>query len=271
MAEQMDIDLHGMQIWVTRNEPQSHSLCSLLEQAGAGVVAVPALAIEGPVDPAAARERLASALTRADLAVFVSRNAVDWTWRLLDEAPPLPASIGLLAVGPATAAELRQRGVANVQLPASGADSEALLALPLLAEPRVRGRRVVIVRGDGGRALLGDTLRARGAEVEYVEVYRRCPNPDMQARLPELWREQPPQGIVVSSPAGLQALIDMTDAVHREQLYDCPLVAIGRHLAEQAGRLGFRRCHRVSAAGGDRAVLETLAQLALHFSRRGRA
>lgn len=266
MAETTAADLQGLCVWVTRSERQARSLCALLEQAGANVVPVPVLTIIGPEDPRAAKRALAAALSQADLAVFVSRNAVDWAHRLLGETMSLRAIPGILAVGPATAAELQQQGITDVQIPAAGADSEALLSLPLLAEEQVRGRRVIIVRGEGGRALLGDTLRARGANVEYVEVYRRCPNPDTRARLPALWRELSPQAIVVSSPAGLEALIDMTDAGLRERLYGCPLLAIGHHLAGQAERLGFRHCRRVSAAGGDRAVVDAVAQLAIHYS-----
>lgn len=259
-------NLRGLRVWVTRSEPQARSLCELLEQAGANVIQAPVLTIMGPDDPMKAKQALTAALRQADLAVFTSRNAVDWTCRMLDETPILAAIPEILAVGPATAAELQQHGITGVRIPDAGTDSEALLALPDLAEETVHGRRLVIVRGEGGRPLLGDTLRTRGANVEYVELYRRCPHPDTQARLPALWREQPPQVIVVSSPAGLEALIAMTDAAIRQRLYDCPLLAIGDHLATQAARLGFRHCHRVSAAGGDRAVVDAAAQLAIHSS-----
>jgi uroporphyrinogen-III synthase len=271
MNESHGVDLRSLRVWVTRSEPQAQSLCALLEETGAKVVAVPTVAIRGPVDQSGAKVMLATALARADLAVFTSRNAVDWTWRLQGGAPSLRATARVLAVGPATAAELQDRGIDDVLVPDGGADSEALLALPLLTAEQVNGQRVLIVRGNGGRALLGDTLQARGAVVDYVEIYRRCVHADTRSRMPALWREQPPGAIVASSPAGLQALIDMTDNEFQDQLHDCPLLTIGDRLAGQAAELGFRHCYPVAATGGDAAVLEALVQLAANDSKRGPA
>ncbi len=64
-------------------------------------------------------------------------------------------------------------GFAEVIAPQDGFDSEAVIALPEFAADAVRGRKVLIFRGDGGRELLADTLRERGASVEYVTCYRR--------------------------------------------------------------------------------------------------
>ena len=66
---------------------------------------------------------------------------------------------------------LARHGIHDVISPPLRFDSEALLELPQLTD--VNGRRVIIFRGDGGRELLGETLAARGASVEYVSCYRR--------------------------------------------------------------------------------------------------
>ena len=73
-----------------------------------------------------------------------------------------------LAPGPGTAEALAALGIAGARIPATTFDSDGLLALPELAAPR--GKRIVIFRGEGGREQLGDTLRARGATVDYVDL-----------------------------------------------------------------------------------------------------
>ena len=110
------------------------------------------------------------------LAVFVSANAVA---HFLAEPgqPAWPPGTLAGSTGPGTTAALRQAGVpaACIREPAAGAerlDSEALWQQ--LRALDWRGARALIVRGEGGRDWLADTLRAAGAEVEFVTAYRRA-------------------------------------------------------------------------------------------------
>jgi len=105
-----------------------------------------------------------------DLVVFVSPSAVRIAAPAIQRPPRLAA-----AIGAGTRRELERAGFDNVISPKDGNDSEALLAAPELQA--MAGRRVLIVRGEGGRAFLGDALRARGAAVEYAECYRRAGPP----------------------------------------------------------------------------------------------
>jgi uroporphyrinogen-III synthase len=92
-------------------------------------------------------------------------------------------------IGEATAARLRDSGFARVISPATGFDSESLLACPELRE--VEGHRIVIFRGIGGREHLRATLEARGASVAYVECYRReRPDTDPASLLASLSRRE---------------------------------------------------------------------------------
>src|SRR5207237_459615 len=82
--------------------------------------------------------------------------------------------------------------------PQMGADSEAVLAAPELQQ--VAGKRVLIIRGDDGRPVLGESLTARGAKVEYAECYRRVrPNVDATPLL-AAWRRGEVHGVVALSP-----------------------------------------------------------------------
>ena len=88
------------------------------------------------------------------------------------------------------------------------------LATPELGD--VAGKRIAILRGDGGRALLGDTFVERGAKVEYVTCYRRLP-PKPPARP---WKAGELAAVTVSSSQGLENLFAVLDP---EMLRSTPL------------------------------------------------
>jgi len=118
----------------------------------------------------------------------------------------LPPKLKIATVGQGSAKALRESGVANVIAPAERFDSEGLLALPELQD--VAGWRVMIFRGDGGRELLGDTLRARGATVEYAACYQRSKPQHDASVLPD----SAPDAITVTSSEALGYLWQMLDA-----------------------------------------------------------
>jgi uroporphyrinogen-III synthase len=109
----------------------------------------PAIAILPPADDARSRAR--SALASYDAAVFVSANAAEYG------APGRgPRNVVAYATGPGTAGALHAVGVPEVAIPQTTYDSEGLLALPAL--DAVRGKRIAIFRGEGGRDHLADAL-----------------------------------------------------------------------------------------------------------------
>ncbi|MGS9164769.1 uroporphyrinogen-III synthase, partial [Salmonella enterica subsp. enterica serovar Infantis] len=60
----------------------------------------------------------------------------------------------------------------DIRYPLDRDISEALLQLPELQN--IAGNRALILRGNGGRELLGETLTALGAEVSFFECYQGC-------------------------------------------------------------------------------------------------
>ena len=100
---------------------------------------------------------------------------------------------------------MHEQGIDHVIVPTERFDSEGLLALPELQN--VAGMRVMIFRGDGGRELLGDTLKARGATVEYVTCYLRSKSDlDVGALLTAT-----PDALTVTSSEALSHLWEMLD------------------------------------------------------------
>jgi uroporphyrinogen-III synthase len=155
---------------LTRPRAQSLALIAPLEDAGARVLLCPSLDIV-PVEPEGESVVALAALPRAKFALFVSANAVLHGLATALRRGPWPENVSVAAVGEATAAALREAGIANVFAPSGRADSEALLALPQLQA--VQGAPIIVFRGVGGREHLKGVLEARGAKVAYVECYRR--------------------------------------------------------------------------------------------------
>jgi len=163
------MSLAGKRILVTRPRDLAGDLAARISAEGGEPILYPALEILEPADPAAARALLAR-VAEFDLVVFVSPTAVRRAGAL--RGAPWPAGLRAAAVGEGTRRALEAAGLRGILAPAGGADSEALLALAELQ--RVDGARMLIVRGEGGRELLGQTLAARGARVEHAECYRRA-------------------------------------------------------------------------------------------------
>lgn len=231
--------LAGKRIVVTRPREFAGGLAALIARAGGEAVMFPAIEIRDVEDPARARALL-DRLQEFDLAVFVSPSAVRKAFALAAGSRwPRVA-----AVGEGTRRELEQRGLRDVIAPAGQADSEALLALPELAQ--VAGAKVLILRGAGGRELLGETLAERGAKVETAECYRRV-------------RPQalPPEGrfdaICVSSG---EALTNLAALLGRQCLSVTPLFVSHPRVAAQARELGLRL--PVLAGPGDADMLAAL-------------
>jgi len=164
--------LTGLQVAVTRPARQNDALVQGLQQLGAAVTAVPLLAIE-PLQSAEALTRIDAQLQqlpRCHFAIFISQNAAEQALQALAARHMVwPTHVPALAVGSATASLLQAQGIAAISPPRM--DSEGLLALPILQN--VTGQRGIIFRGLGGRETLAQTLRKRGAMIDYCELYRR--------------------------------------------------------------------------------------------------
>ena len=157
-----DRPLQGLGVLVTRPPEQATELIALINENGGEALSFPVLHIQ-PRDPVAIAGETA-ALIPPDIAIFISRNAVAHGLRFAGSAVKA-------AVGPSTAAAIEQYGEHVDIQPADGYDSESLLAEPALED--VAGKTIRIIRGDGGRELLAETLRERGANVHYLAVYER--------------------------------------------------------------------------------------------------
>ncbi len=236
--------LAGRTVLVTRPKHQAAALTQAIRAAGGQAYEFPALDIERvPVE--ALSESLAK-VALADILIFISPNAAQFGVAAIQTAVSVPSGASIFAVGPGTARELGALGVSAVVTP-PGQDSEALLALSQLQQ--VAGKRVVIVRGVGGRPLLAETLAARGAEVHFLECYRRNrPQTDATALLSH-WQSGGIDAVTVTSAETLHNLAALLGAAGMPLLTHTPLFAPHEKIAEAARQFGILNV--VTTAGGD--------------------
>lgn len=226
--------LRDVGVLVTRPARQAAGLAAQLAALGATPIMFPATVILPPPDRTRL-DRIHASLDRFDIAIFVSANAVEFG----APAPQSwPAQLQTYAPGPGTAAALAAAGIHDVTIPAVSFDSEGLLALPELG--RVTGRQIAIFRGEGGRDLLGDTLRARGANVEYVDCYRRAAPRSGAEGLVEALRAGRVHALTLTGSEGLDNLWNLLDADTRRQLQRLPTFVPHPRIAEHARNLGFQ-------------------------------
>jgi len=256
MAEQ---PLTGLTIIVTRPRNQAGGLMQRLQRLGAHALGFPLLEI-APADDQAALVDFKQRVGSYRLLIFISPNAVRYGMAVLQR---IPQGVQVAAVGQGSAQALHALGVDKVIVPEERFDSEGLLALPMLQS--VAGWRIAILRGDNGRELLGDTLKARGAEVEYVTCYRRStPALDVSA-----WLAARPDVIVVTSGEALAHLWQGLGEAAASLAQSSVLCVAHPRIAETARRQGWRRV--VVTAAGDDGMCDGLVAWATQHSTASRA
>lgn len=245
MAEQLTVVL-------TRPEGENEGLAEKLRQASLKWIAsirVHPMVQLVPLDVTPAMRKVAQDLDQIDKLIFVSKSAVRYTLPLLDSFwPQWPVATEWYAVGQGTAGALAAFGV-QAAFPAR-AGSEGLLAL--LSLQQVAAARIMIVRGRGGRALLGEELERRGASVDYFETYER-----LAVKESDLKNLSTPAIIVVTSGEILETVRDnIADKIQSHRI-----VAASERIAEIARKMGVGQ---VLNAGGasDQALYDAIVKLA---------
>ena len=222
-----------MNVWITRTEPGATALSKAVEAAGFGVLKAPVLAIS-PLPCAAPQGQF-------DIALFLSahgaRLAASRIGRCFGQA---------FAVGRQTAAALSKAGVSTRT--ANVASSEGLLD----SLPDVRGLRILLVAGVGGRNLIAPALAERGAQVQRLTVYRRTP-------LAPTVNPKQIDAIVVSSGDGFRQAVRVWFASNGAP--DAPMLAPSGRVAALGAQLGASRVLRCEDAGAD-AVVAALRRMA---------
>ena len=252
--------LSGFGIAITRPVDQAKKLSALITAAGGTPVLYPLIEITALADYSEFNAMIQT-VHEYDWAIFISSNAVQNGMPRLVKVG-IPSKLQFAAIGPVTANELKSFGVNQVLTPSSHVqngdeskirfDSESLLALPEMQA--MQGKKVMIFRGIGGRDVLAETLKARGAAVTFAECYKRI-NPQTNCDLlAQLWADKKLHGIVITSSEAMRHLLDLANDA--EWLKNITLFVNHARIAELPLQMGLKVC--AADAPGDDAMLKII-------------
>lgn len=194
-------------------------LLKSLQRTGAGVMNFPMQTLRLFATPPAAQRSLVTDIHCYDNIIVTSKAAARQLVDYLDQYwPQTPVGLPLMALGSGTAEALRPLSQ-RIMLPQAGHSSEHLLALATLQS--VTHRRILLVKGAGGRTTLAETLGARGAKVDTLLCYERKTVEHSANDLEQLARFDPTH-VVALSLETLQALLALKQPKLTQALFFVP-------------------------------------------------
>ena len=254
--------LDGIGVLVTRPAGRGAVLAARIEQHGGRAIPFPVIEIAPPAKSDALLECL-NKLPAVDLVIFVSVHAVHNVAALLKmHRLQIPAGTRVAAVGPETAAQCEGASIKVDFVPRERIDSEGLLEA--LGGFEVAGKTVLIFRGQSGREVIKRGLEARGADVRYVESYRRkvADLPPTQVKsLLARWRKNEIHLVVATSVSVVDALTKLIGPRNRELLETTPVFTYSRRVADYCREIGFTEI-RVAEKPDDAAMVDAIVKWA---------
>ena len=223
-------------VLITRPGERAAPLREAFEALGADVQAIEAMRLEALPETPAIRQAWLD-FDAYQRVVVVSPFAAECLAAGLDKYwPQLPLGAHFYAVGAGTARVLHDRLGVRVHMPPAdhGDTSEALLRLASLQ--RLDEQRVLLVAGEGGRALLAESLEYRGARLTRVAIYRRTLVSPTGMALVHLM-DGNFSALVVTSGELLEHLAGWCSKAALNQ----PLIVSSQRLATLAQTLGYLR------------------------------
>ena len=252
--------LQGQVILNTRPLHQQRELTRMLQDDGASVLAFPVIEIE-PLRDVRRQQQLARSIGGYDILLFVSRNAVDGAFAFIDSSQLVPPTVfGVIGSATCNALAAALAGsrfdIEDCLLAGEPYNSEALLQSQALQ--RVNGKRILILRGQHGRNLLGDELARRGAVVDYAEVYRRVLPAREPAAFNRLVAASFPSLVILTSGEGMHNLMKLVDAEAQRALRQTPWLLISERMRESALKLGHNASVLVARNASDSGIRQTI-------------
>ena len=260
----MTCHLQGQVILNTRPIHQQADLTQMLQRDGAQLLSFPAIEIES-VAIGAAQQKLAQSIGDYDILLFVSRNSVEGAFRFIDSRQ-LQSDTRFGVIGSATRAALATAlgdvrfSLDDCLLAGEPYSSETLLQSAALQQ--VEGKRILILRGQQGRTVLGDELIQRGASVEYAEVYRRAIPKRSNDVFDRLAAPAFPTLVILTSNEGMHNLVKLVNKTAAQALFRVPWLLISERMRESAQKLGHNATVLIAHNASDTGIRQTICEWA---------
>jgi len=251
-------DLKQYSVLVTRPAHQAGQLCGLIEQQGWCAIRFPTLEITALENKKISQQL--RTLKQWHWLIFVSSNAVNFALKANNGKIDSFNHCSIAAVGKATAKTLRSTGLSVDLVPENDFNTEGLLATKEMNQ--IAGQNCLIIRGKGGRETLADSLRERGAKVDYMELYRRA----IPVADDSIVREKLQQGclraITITSGDALKNLMAIISTELHDKLRAVPLIVISNRIKALAKEIGFNTIV-VTDGPGDTAIIKTVVMMSV--------
>ncbi len=246
-------------VLVTRPKHQAETLCSLIEQQGWNAVRFPTLEIK-LLNNTIIQQKF-DTLEQWNWLIFISANAVNFAIKANNGKIDKFKGLSIAAVGKSTKKALNRVGLSVDLLPETDFNSEGLLKTDQMNH--VKGHACLIVRGTGGREILANTLRKRGAKVEYMEVYQRVMPVCSNSTICEMLKQGTLDAITMTSGDALNNLLVMIGNELRAKLKAVPLIVISKRIKALAEQQKFKHIAVVDSPE-ETAIIETVMMSLSH-------
>lgn len=243
---------------ITRPAHQAGNLAEGIKNAGGKAFLFPTLDICTAKLTAEDKEKIQQ-INQFDIIIFISPNAVEHGLKQIQAITDLPHNILLATIGQGSAKALNNKlGKQPDISPKENFNSEGLLATE--AMQNVANKRILIIRGNGGREHLKQVLQQRGALVDYLKVYQRIKPEIDSSDLEQYLQNNEIAVIVITSTESLKNLLELTPEKVTSNLLQLPLLLINKRLIDVADKAGFTNKLIVATEASDEAIIKTLIE-----------
>ncbi|MHC1752745.1 uroporphyrinogen-III C-methyltransferase [Humidesulfovibrio sp.] len=230
--------LLGKGVVVTRAREQASDLADVLKNMGACVFEFPTITVQ-PLDDYEEVETAILGLAAVDWLIFTSVNGVKHFWNQLAEIGLDTRTLGgisVAAIGPATADELKARGVTPDFVPAKYVAEEVVAGL---LERGIAGKNVLIPRAKVAREVLPEELAKAGAHVRILPVYETKLTQQDPAEIVAALDKGKIQALTFTSSSTVENFFTLLAPETLKNYPDVKIACIGPVTAKTLARYGF--------------------------------